>query len=124
MIAEKTGINDCFRIICTQCGISTIQGHWRTPRDIRRRWNKRVKPKSDIKTCPFCGRTAQLCTVSGDGRFFIKCRDCGNKTPLFDTPKEAKDCWNKRVDTYVDEILTVALSGAVLLGERKQVHEQ
>ncbi|MCK9597663.1 MAG: Lar family restriction alleviation protein [Sphaerochaeta sp.] len=57
----------------------------------------------ELKRCPFCGNVAVLQPEQiGDsirGLFFrVACTICGGMVELYETPSEAIDTWNARVD--------------------------
>ena len=55
----------------------------------------------DIKNCPFCGGSAILRKRRPDhimnGKSFVCCTECKNKTAYFDNEEDAINAWNKRV---------------------------
>ena len=74
-------------------------------------WNRRSQSiqNSDrtLKPCPLCGDMAYRCEFGIENKYFIECDDnedenerrrCKCETGLCDTPKEAEDAWNERVD--------------------------
>ena len=61
--------------------------------------DKKLKPK--LKSCPFCGGEAFICTmIGGDGidnvKFFVYCEDGCVEMPHYDERQEATACWNTR----------------------------
>ncbi len=52
----------------------------------------------ELKACPFCGSSANICSDSFDGQklYFVSCEDCGVITPCYDTEAEAAAIWNNR----------------------------
>lgn len=50
-----------------------------------------------LKSCPFCGGTANIAT--GIIEFWAYCPHCGAKTELYETEQEAADSWNRRNET-------------------------
>ena len=59
---------------------------------------------SELKPCPFCGRTKYLkvhrrkCRDFPDGMFAIKCTRCGIRGRYQLTEERAVDAWNERAD--------------------------
>ena len=48
-----------------------------------------------LKPCPFCGQDSAGFANAGFG-FIVKCRKCGTKTDVQNTPEEAAAFWNER----------------------------
>lgn len=55
-----------------------------------------------LKNCPFCGGKAISRKRRPDhimnGKFFISCEECKNKTGYYDLEEDAIMAWNKRVE--------------------------
>lgn len=55
------------------------------------------KPEEPVlKPCPFCGGEAGITAVGW--RWTIKCDTCYVETELYETPEEAVEAWNRRVE--------------------------
>ena len=50
---------------------------------------------SEIKRCPFCGGEAEL-ACRDFGSWFVRCKKCFCKTPIFLTERFATISWNTR----------------------------
>lgn len=61
---------------------------------------------SGIKNCPFCGGEAVSRRRRPDhimnGKYFICCTKCKNKTGYYNSEDEAVKAWNVRVDSGFD----------------------
>jgi len=62
----------------------------------------------ELKNCPFCGGKAISRRRRPDhimnGKYFISCVECKNKTHYYDSEEEAIAAWNKRVEVIKDDI--------------------
>ena len=52
---------------------------------------------SKLKRCPFCGGEAELDCDNGFNNWFVKCKECGCKTPTKIAEYVAIEAWNTRV---------------------------
>lgn len=55
----------------------------------------------ELKPCPFCGGEAHYVKCS-DGEAWVRCKDCGTETAIFDSVEEAAEAWNRRADDATD----------------------
>ena len=56
---------------------------------------------SDLKPCPFCGGNANIIAYpefDPKRKVYVQCEKCGISTRMKDTPKEAFEAWNRRVE--------------------------
>lgn len=54
---------------------------------------------NELKSCPFCGyKVITLNSINCYETVFRVCAQCGARTRYFDTPDEADEAWNRRVD--------------------------
>lgn len=51
----------------------------------------------EIKNCPSCGEESE-CRPTATGMFLVICHECGMRTGLYRTRKEAIEAWNRRVE--------------------------
>ena len=51
---------------------------------------------NELKPCPFCGGEAKVNEFNDV--FFVACVVCQSETIWFETPEEAIEAWNRRVD--------------------------
>ena len=62
----------------------------------------------ELKNCPFCGGKAISRRRRPDhimnGKYFISCAECKNKTHYYDSEEEAIAAWNKRVGVIKTDI--------------------
>lgn len=67
-----------------------------------------TKNMEELKNCPFCGGKAISRRRRPDhimnGKYFISCVECRNKTHYYDSEEEAIAAWNKRVEVIKDDI--------------------
>jgi hypothetical protein len=54
-----------------------------------------VNKMSELKRCPFCGGEAEL-ACRDFGSWFVRCKKCFCKTPIFLTERFATISWNTR----------------------------
>lgn len=53
----------------------------------------------ELKKCPFCGGEAAILHYQGEGGYLPHCTECdGMIEKWFDTPEEAFESWNRRVN--------------------------
>ena len=53
----------------------------------------------DLKRCPFCGsENVGLAIESGDGWFWISCKDCEGSGGTAGDIDGARELWNRRAD--------------------------
>lgn len=54
---------------------------------------------NELKTCPFCGRKAELIGVPKTEalKYVVLCKDCCNTFP-HNTEEEAVEAWNRRAE--------------------------
>lgn len=62
----------------------------------------------ELKDCPFCGGKAIFRKRRPDhimnGKSFVCCSVCKNKTGYYDLEEEAVAAWNKRIETIADDM--------------------
>ena len=62
----------------------------------------------ELKNCPFCGGKAISRRRRPDhimnGKYFISCAECKNKTGYYDSEEEAIMAWNRRVGVIKTDI--------------------
>lgn len=82
-----------------------------------------LKPYTDLKKCPFCGKKlAKLEESHYDPGFVVRCSECFAITKIADTETEAVDFWNDEIFTDVTVRLSkpheIHVDGALALTEK------
>lgn len=53
----------------------------------------------ELKPCPFCGGEANYAQGSAGKLLpWVRCRDCGAETSVYDSVEEAAEAWNGRAE--------------------------
>lgn len=53
---------------------------------------------TNLKACPFCAGVAAVNTLNIGESYHSVCMKCGVKTAEYDTPEEAINKWNRRIE--------------------------